>query len=36
MAIDRDDDTFNDADKVCVWTKAASVTLADNFTYGPT
>lgn len=29
-----DDDTFKDAGKVGVWTKADSVTLFDDFTYG--
>jgi hypothetical protein len=29
------DDTFSDAGKVGVWTKADSVTLFDDFTYGP-
>jgi hypothetical protein len=33
-AIDWDDDTFKDAGKVGVWTKADSVTLFDDFTYG--
>lgn len=31
---DVDDNTFNDAGKVGVWTKADSVTLFDDFTYG--
>ncbi len=33
-AIDWDDNTFKDAGKVGVWTKADSVTLFDDFTYG--
>lgn len=33
-AFDWDDDTFKDAGKVGVWTKADSVTLFDDFTYG--
>src|SRR5438132_5969058 len=33
-ALDWDDDTFKDAGKVGVWTKADSVTLFDDFTYG--
>jgi hypothetical protein len=33
-AIDWDDTTFKDAGKVGVWTKADSVTLFDDFTYG--
>ena len=33
-AIDWDDTTFTDAGKVGVWTKADSVTLFDDFTYG--
>src|SRR5215470_19906165 len=33
-AIDWDDDTFKDAGKVGVWTKADSVTLFDDFAYG--
>ena len=33
-AIEWDDDTFKDAGKVGVWTKADSVTLFDDFTYG--
>jgi hypothetical protein len=33
-AIDWDDDTFKDAGKVGVWTKADSVTLFDDFSYG--
>ena len=32
-AIDWDDDTFKDAGKVGVWTKADSVTLFDDFSY---
>ena len=35
-AIEWDDDTFKDAGKVGVWTKADSVTLFDDFTYGAT
>jgi len=34
-AIEWDDETFKDAGKVGVWTKADSVTLFDDFTYGP-
>jgi len=33
-AIEWDDDTFKDAGKVGVWTKADSTTLFDDFTYG--
>src|SRR5437667_5756697 len=33
-AIEWDDKTFKDAGKVGVWTKADSVTLFDDFTYG--
>jgi len=33
-AIEWDDETFKDAGKVGVWTKADSVTAFDNFTYG--
>ena len=33
-AIEWDDDTFKDAGKVGVWTKADSVTMFDDFTYG--
>jgi hypothetical protein len=33
-AIEWDDDTFKDAGKVGVWTKADSVTEFDDFTYG--
>ncbi|HMF90644.1 MAG TPA: family 16 glycoside hydrolase [Candidatus Angelobacter sp.] len=33
-AIEWDDDTFQEAGKVGVWTKADSVTLFDDFTYG--
>src|SRR5216684_906631 len=33
-AIDWDNNTFKDAGKVGVWTKADSVTLFDDFTYG--
>src|SRR5258708_3684566 len=29
------DDTFNDAGKVCLWTKADSTTLFDDFSFGP-
>jgi hypothetical protein len=34
QAIEWDDDTFMDAGKVGVWTKADSVTLFDDFNYG--
>ena len=34
VAIDWDDDTFKEAGKVGVWTKADSVTLFDDFAYG--
>ncbi len=34
-AITWDDNTFKDAGKVGVWTKADSVTLFDDFSYGP-
>jgi signal transduction histidine kinase len=34
MALDWNDDTFKDAGKVGVWTKADSVTVFDDFTYG--
>ena len=34
-AIEWDDATFKDAGKVGVWTKADSVTLFDDFSYGP-
>lgn len=34
QAIDWDDETFKDAGKVGVWTKADSVTLFDDFNYG--
>lgn len=34
-AIEWDDDMFQEAGKVGVWTKADSVTLFDDFTYGP-
>jgi hypothetical protein len=34
-AIEWDDNTFKDAGKVGVWTKADSVTLFDDFSYGP-
>ncbi len=33
-AIDWDDDTFKDAGKVGIWTKADSVTVFDDFAYG--
>ena len=33
-AIEWDDETFTDAGMVGVWTKADSVTLFDDFTYG--
>jgi hypothetical protein len=33
-ALDWEDDTFKDAGNVGVWTKADSVTLFDDFTYG--
>jgi hypothetical protein len=33
-ALDWDDDTFKEPGKVGVWTKADSVTLFDDFTYG--
>ena len=33
-ALEWDDDTFKDAGKVGLWTKADSTTLFDNFTYG--
>src|SRR5947208_9205154 len=33
LALEWDDDTFKDAGKVGVWTKADSVTLFDDFTY---
>ena len=33
-AIEWDDNTFKDAGKVGIWTKADSVTLFDDFTYG--
>jgi hypothetical protein len=32
--IEADDDSFSDAGKVGVWTKADSVTLFDDFAYG--
>ena len=32
--IEADDDTFSEAGKVGVWTKADSVTLFDDFSYG--
>jgi hypothetical protein len=34
IALEWDDDTFKDAGKVGVWTKADSVTLFDDFSYG--
>jgi len=34
QALEWDDDTFKEAGKVGVWTKADSVTLFDDFTYG--
>jgi hypothetical protein len=34
-AIEWDDSTFKEAGKVGVWTKADSVTLFDDFSYGP-
>jgi hypothetical protein len=34
-AIDWDDEKFKEAGKVGVWTKADSVTLFDDFSYGP-
>jgi len=33
-ALEWTDDTFKDAGKVGVWTKADSVTLFDNYSYG--
>jgi hypothetical protein len=33
-AIEWDDETFRDAGKIGLWSKADSVTLFDNFTYG--
>ena len=33
-ALEWDDETFKDAGKVGVWTKADSVTLFDDFAYG--
>jgi 3-keto-disaccharide hydrolase len=33
-AIEWSDDTFTDAGKIGVWTKADSVTLFDDFKYG--
>ena len=33
-AIEWDDDTFKEAGKVGVWTKADSLTVFDDFTYG--
>jgi len=35
-ALEWDDETFKDAGKVGVWTKADSVTEFDDFAYGPT
>ena len=34
LALEWEDDTFTEAGKVGVWTKADSVTLFDDFTYG--
>ena len=34
-ALEWDDETFKDAGKVGVWTKADSVTEFDDFAYGP-
>jgi hypothetical protein len=34
VVLEWDDDTFKDAGHVGVWTKADSVTLSDDFTYG--
>jgi len=34
-ALEWDDETFTQAGKVGVWTKADSVTLFDDFSYGP-
>jgi hypothetical protein len=34
QAIEWDDQTFQDAGKVGLWTKADSVTLFDDFSYG--
>ena len=34
QALEWDDDTFKEAGKVGVWTKADSVTLFDDFMYG--
>jgi hypothetical protein len=34
-ALDWEDNTFSDAGKVGLWTKADSVTLFDDFTWGP-
>ena len=34
-ALEWDDTTFSNAGKVGVWTKADSVTLFDDFSYGP-
>ena len=34
QALDWDDQTFKEAGKVGVWTKADSVTLFDDFSYG--
>jgi hypothetical protein len=33
-ALEWDDETFKDAGKLGLWTKADSVTLFDDFTYG--
>ena len=35
QALEWDDETFKDAGKLGVWTKADSVTVFDDFTYGP-
>ncbi len=34
QALEWDDETFRDAGKVGLWTKADSVTLFDDFSYG--
>ena len=34
LALEWDDETFKDAGAVGVWTKADSVTLFDDFTFG--
>jgi len=36
QTFDVEDNTFNDAGKVGVWTKADSVTLFNDFSYGST